>query len=300
MTLFWIIATLLVLACMALLVVPLVSENKAQLQDVSDKASNVVYFREQAGELQNQVNSGIISEQEAMALREELERKLLADVTDNDEEVQFSFHRTGVQQGLLAALLIPALAFPLYYKLGATTEMAITATLMSSESTHQDVLLALEEWVEKRPDNVQAMFMLGGQYRGEGRLNESVQTFRRLYEITGGHFQVAEELAQVLYLSEGRKITAEIRRLVNRVLAVDEMNATALSLQGVDAFHQEEYREAIRIWMLALNVETNPRSREELTTGIKEARQLLGEPTPEIRVQVNSDSVIELQIMPSS
>ena len=300
MTTFWLITALLVLFSMAMLVWPIVmpgNGGEEEGDDISDKETNITYFREQADELEAQVKAGLIATEEAEALRQELEKKLLADVAEKQEEVRQSGQRHNLSYAVALAVMIPVITLPLYFRLGATVELDVTDKLMSPTTTPEQTLAALEQWHSQRPDSAQAMFLLGGQYLGSGDVEQALTVYRRLYQSTDGHFQAAEQLAQTLYIAEGREITDEIRRLVASTLAVEEMSPTALGLQGVDAFRQGDYHEAIRIWSLALSVEQNPGVRDELSAGIRDAREQLGLPNVEVRVNVSLAP--ELQGLPA-
>lgn len=296
MTTFWILTLLLVLLCMALVIVPVIMPDRGSeaLEDVSDKETNVAYFREQLSELETQVRAGLVSEAEAVALKTELEKKLLTDVEDTREQAATA-QQSSPFAGVAMALMIPVLALPLYFKLGAATELDVTEKLMNPNATPEQTLSALEDWSAKRPDNVQAMYMLGSRYLADGDTDKSVSTFRRLYEQTDGHFQIAEQLAQALYVSREKTIDDEIRRLITSTLGVDEMSPTALRLKGIDAFRQENYREAIQTWTRALSVEPDSWVRDEMSAGIRNAREALGQPVAEVRVNVSlSEDLAEL------
>ncbi|MET4694519.1 c-type cytochrome biogenesis protein CcmI [Endozoicomonas lisbonensis] len=299
MTTFWLVTLLLVLLCMALVVAPFIGKDKSREDngEVSDKETNIACFHEQRAEIKAQANSGLISQAEAEALCAELEKKLLTDVTGNESETAQTGSRKALPYALTVAILIPVLALPVYLKLGASVELNATSILRNPETTAEETLLSLEEWHRKRPDNVQAMFLLGDRYRANGQMDEAVTVYRQLYQTTDGHFQAAEQLAQALYHAGDRVMTDEIRRLVATTLAVDESNATALSLNGVDAFQQDNFEEAISLWNQALQVEQNTIARQDLLAGIREARQQLGIPAAEVRVKVTLAP--ELQTLPA-
>ena len=77
MTQFWIIAAILTLSGLSLVVLPLWFRSRRTTdQDVSDKASNIAYFKEQEAELKKQLEQGLITVEDAELIRTELEKKL--------------------------------------------------------------------------------------------------------------------------------------------------------------------------------------------------------------------------------
>lgn len=284
MTQFWIVAALLVLVSMALILVPMARRGRST-QDISDRESNIAYFKEQEAELKTQVEQGLLTEEDAESIRLELEKKLLSDVEVSGTDSTFT---TDGNFGLamVLALLIPVLAVPLYMHLGAQTEIKVTEMLMEPGTSPQEMLTALEDWSEKRPDNGQALYMLGGRYMASGQMEKAVDAYRKLYEVTEGSAQAAAQLAQALFLAQQNTVNDEVRRLYKEALAQDEMNGTALGLSGIDSFEQEDYKGAIVAWSRALSVENDLAARDSLTAGISKARKLLGETVAEVRVNV--------------
>ena len=296
MTTFWLITTALVLFSMAMVLGPIImpaGNPTGDEEEVSDKESNIAYFREQTAELDAQLKAGLVSEEEVEGLRKELKKKLLADVNSKQDNFAGSYDRQqrdrqrNLPYALAAALLIPVMALPLYFKLGASLELDVAGKLNNPETTAAETLVALEQWSSKRPDNPQALFLLGSRHLADGNTDQAVSIYRQLYLSTDGHFQAAEQLAQALYLAGDRVMTDEIRRLVATTLAVDEMSPTALGLKGIDAFRQGKYQEAIQVWNQALSVEPNASARGELSARIRDARDRLGLSSPEVRVNVS-------------
>lgn len=97
---------------MALVVMPLCYRSRpAADQGVSDKASNIAYFKEQEAELKKQLDQGLVTPEDAELIRTELEKKLLEDMADKKEKPSY----TGTSNkglALFLAFLIPAMAVP--------------------------------------------------------------------------------------------------------------------------------------------------------------------------------------------
>lgn len=89
---FWIVAAVLSLTAMVFIVIPM-SRRDYQNDDVSEKDSNVAYYKEQQQELTAQVEQGLLSSDDAEAMRLQLERKLLSDLSGK-EETYFTLRRT--------------------------------------------------------------------------------------------------------------------------------------------------------------------------------------------------------------
>ncbi|AMO56318.1 cytochrome c-type biogenesis protein CcmH [Endozoicomonas montiporae CL-33] len=281
----WLMIFILALAGMGFALYPMLGRIKP-VSDVSSKESNVAYFREQEAELQAQVEQGLLTETTAEQMRSELEKKLLNDVSGSGQ-------RAGLELGnskaiaLFLAVLMPLTAVPLYMKLGATPELKISQLIQQSGVPSGELVEALEQWREKRPYNSQALYMLGSRYLSAGDTDRAVDAFQQLYLATGGAPQASAELAQSLYVAADYQMTDEVRRYYRETLHNDDNNAIALGLNGIDAFANGDYNEAIRVWNRALGVEADVGVRQSIMDGISEARARLGMPSPEVRINLS-------------
>ena len=294
---FWFSAVLLILAAIALTIVPLLVRRRSAV-DISAQETNIEQFREQQKELEAQRERGIISPSLAAEMRAELEKKLLSDVPDARRKTAkvFDIHPS-VGMSICLLLLIPLLAVSLYWKLGAQAELQVAEALAEPALNAESLLDTLESWHQSQPDNPQALYLLGGRYLALGRMNDSEQAYRRFYQLTGSD-QGAAQLAQVLYLINGNRFNAEVGQLLHEALTLNEFNTTALGMQGIAAFEQKDYAGALAVWDKALSVESDPVARESLLTGIHQARNMLGEPLPSVRVFVSLAP--ELQSLPGN
>ncbi|MCW7554159.1 c-type cytochrome biogenesis protein CcmI [Endozoicomonas gorgoniicola] len=291
---FWFSAGLLIMAAIALAAVPLLVKRRKS-SGTSAREANIEQFREQQKELEAQLSQGLIAPALANEMRAELEKKLLSDVPAGHRK-GFDV-RPGVVMSALIVLLIPLMALPLYWKLGAQTELQVAEALAKPELNSNSLLETLESWQQKKPDNPQALYLLGGRYLALGRMEDSVHAFRRFYQLTDSD-QGAAQLAQVLYLKNNSQFDAEVSQLLHEALTRNEFNTTALGMQGIAAFGLKDYAGALAAWDKAFSVETDPEARESLLTGINQAKKMLGEPLPSLRVMVSLAP--ELQSLPGN
>ena len=282
---FWILSGLLVLAAVALTVAPLLIKQRKVLNTTA-RDTNIAWFQEQLQELEKQLSEGVISEQERDALKTELEKNLLVDVVPEEKETTGYDTKPNRGMALALSILVLFLAVPLYWHLGAQTELLVAEVMNSPESDADKLLETLENWQEKQPENPQMLYLLGGRYLAAARIDEAVTVYRSFYQVSNNS-QAAALLAQVLFLQSNSRFTPEVDKLVHEALLKDEFNTTALGIQGIAAFEQQDYTTAISSWEKALSVETDPAARLSLSTGITKARSLSGVPFQGIRVKVD-------------
>ena len=287
---FWLIASVLIALAVLLAAWPLLKPAVASAH-VSDDAGNVSSFHDQLAELDHQVEQGLLTATVANQLKIELKKKLVDELGDEQNTAYSLLKKPGY--ACLIALIVPVFTVLLYDRLGASTEMVVVDAIEQGNLSEQ----VLKNWVAKRPENTQALFMLGSYYLRMGKLEEAVKTYRHLANISKGHPQVSANLAQALFLSNDNNVTAEVRNLYEHALQQDGQNTTALGLQGIDAFSNGNYEKALSAWQQALALEDDPTARQSLSAGINQAHALLGESVPAVRVIV--DMAPELEGLPA-
>ncbi len=282
---FWLVAALLIAIAVLISVWPLIKP-AVSVPGESEESANVASFRDQMADLDWQLQQGQVSADEAEKLKLELKKKLADELGDKQPASAYSLlKKPGF--ALLIALIVPVSTVILYFKLGATTEIAVVNAMQDGQLNSEQVETVLKNWVAKRPENNQALFMLGSHYLRVGKLDEAVTTYRYLASISNGHPQVTAELAQVLFLNSNNEVTPEIRELYQQTLLKDGQNTTALGLKGIDAFASGNYQGAIAAWQLALTHEVDPAARQSLSVGINQARSMLGDTVVALRVMID-------------
>ncbi len=299
MTEFWIVAALLILLAAGFVLWPLLRRQVDDAgDDISGESENVAHFQDQLADLEHQRQANLISDSESQRLKAELEKKLVEELEQEQTLSVHSARKTPVF-ALVLALLVPAMALPLYWELGAQTELNVQEVLTSNNATPESVQKTLEQWVDKKPENDKALFLLASHYMENGGLGKAENVYRKLFRVSNGHPQVAAELAQTLFLKQGNQVTDEVRRLYKRALAGDETNTTAMGLKGIDAFASANYQEAIKVWQTAMQYEASPAARQSLAQGINKAREMLGfKPANGIKVLI--DRSPELVALPNT
>ena len=297
---FWVIAFFLILFTGLVSVLPLLlRKNKQYTSSESEEQqhenANIISYKEHRVDIALRLSNCMLSREEYERLKLELDRKLLSELPNNTKVV-LSYLPSNIWLSICLSVLIPLGSLLLYSQLGAHAELEVIDMLNSSNSSIEQIITSIESWVKKHPNNTQAMYLLGNQYLTAGRLDDAVNVFLRLYEVSDKHPQVSAQLAQVLFLSSGQKISAEVTRLYRESLEMQPGNTTALGLKGIDDFQNNNFSSAAGAWQQILNEEKDLQIREALVSGITRARVMMGEKVIQVTVRVNISS--ELKSLP--
>lgn len=251
---------------------------------VDRQRQNIEIFRERVSELEAELDSGSLQQEEFEQLKLELERNLLQDA----QSVAAPRRRLQINKGTvvtvtLLAALVPVLAFGLYAKFGRAPdlELALNAqTLQGGDQarTLENALAMLESELKQRPENPEGWYMLATTYIGMERYAEGLDAFRKVMELlpqeAPQYAGVLGQYAQAMFFANGGKMDAEIRAVIERTLAIEPYEITVLGLLGIDAFEQQNYQAAIDYWSKGL-INADGQAAESLRSGIASAAEKL-------------------------
>ena len=236
------------------------------------------FYRQRQRELLNDREMGLISEEQMAELNAELDKQLL------EENAEFSA-RAGISRGpvlWLSLLLLPALALPLYDYLGYRLDyrlLDVQQQLFAADQPSEDDLHLFEALVDdilvRRPENAELLMTMASIRRQQGNYAEAVKYYERLLDLFPQDADILAQLAQARYLSANRVIDAQTRSLLERSLAVNPQQGTALGVLGIDAFAAGDYLNAITYWQ-RLQMGLDPQTGEAMViaAGLNEAKRL--------------------------
>lgn len=276
MTFFWITTGVLALAMAALLVMALL---RGQRNTGPAEAFDVQIYRDQLGEVDRDLQRGVISDEDAERLRTEISRRILA----ADAKVQ----STGVagQQpralGLTLAVLIGVGviggAFGLYMQLGApgygdlglASRMEMAKDARENRPSQQDaegqmptganpnvqpeyteLVQRLRGAVSERPNDIQGHVLLARSEAALGNYVAAYQAQERVVAIKGDAATGSDyaDLADMMVLAAGGYVSPEAERVLETALTRDPENGVAQYYMGLMMAQTGRPDIAFRLW----------------------------------------------------
>ncbi|MEP7295994.1 MAG: c-type cytochrome biogenesis protein CcmI [Burkholderiales bacterium] len=150
------------------------------------------------------------------------------------------------------------------------------AHALSEEQLHRMVEQAQDQ-VKRNAKDVSAWAMIAHSHDMLGEFSESAKAYAKLAELLPDDAQVLADYADALAVAQGRVLTGEPRRLIDRALALDASNLKALTLAGTEAFERKSYAGAARYWERARRASGDPAITRQIDSSIDEAKLLAGE-----------------------
>lgn len=294
----WLGITLLTLVALAFIFIPFIQAKRALVatENLDRTGKNIEIFQERLSELEAERVAGNLQDEDFNELKLELEKNLLEDASD--EALPVLAASIGSKQLVtvaLMALLIPVMAFGLYFQYGSARQLQMS--MEGSEQlpfengkqpTVEEAIQMLVTELDKNPENAEGWYILATTYMNLGEFEKGVSSFKRVLEIlpedAPQYVGVMGQYAQGLYFVKGGKMDEEVRQQIQRTLDREPLEVTALGLLGIDAFEQSRLEDAIGFWRKAL-LNAEPGAAESLKTGIQRALEQLaqeGKPIPDV------------------
>lgn len=262
----------------------LVDETKARLDE------NIRLFREHIAELGAQLGEGRIDQAQYDQLRLEQERTLLEDEASVRASLPIAGKRFGIKTLGAVAVVIIAGAWGLYQHLGSSADVEVYQAQQLKQKLDTEDLKAgrnpdpvrtrevnrlIEARLADSPDHLQYWFFLARNYMELNEFDRAVGAYQQVLERDKESPMVMAELAQAMFLRDGRQTNPAVNDLVAKVLKAEPDNTMALGLAGIDAFSKKDYVNAIKHWERVVKlVGAESPTGQSLAAGIEHAATL--------------------------
>lgn len=282
MTMFWIVAALLVAIALLFILLPLLRRGNERQLAASRSEANLSIYRDQLHELDADLATGTLDKSQYQSARSELEGRVL----DDAGAAEVPSAPAGGRWLIIAAVVaVPVLTVSLYLVLGkpAGLEPPKVAQVEPSNAVTKDKIEAmvaeLAQKLKEHPDDAEGWTMLGRSYGTLHRFKEAGDAYARAVALMPNNAQLLADYADVLAMVNGRSVQGEPEKILLQALKADPNNIKALALAGTAAFQRQDYRGAIGQWqkITGLVPPGSPVGRQ-VVNNINEARRLAGLP----------------------
>ena len=277
--LLWAILAAMTLAVTAALVTPLLRLRppRGRRADFDRQV-----YRDQLGELDADVERGVVTAAEAEAARIEIQRRLIATADGDGEAPAAAGAPRAVALGV--AVLVPAAALSLYLWLGdpgapAPKEPSRAAGAEAAPEAHEldTNIEKLRAHLASQSGDLQGWLLLARSLTVVGRHGEAAAAYRRAAAIEPGNFDVKAGAAEALVAASGGRVTPEARAGFREVLAARPGDPAARYYLALGKAQDGELRDAFDMWRsLLLDAPLDAPWREPLAQRVRELAARLG------------------------
>ena len=277
-TTFILAAALLLLVVLAILVLPLWRAPKPK-SAVDRQQANLEIFRTQLDELDRDRSQGLLGEGDFEQARNELQRRLLAEVQPQPETPPPREIRSGRKTALALLVAIPLAAASGYAVLGQPQGLDALQTKARVTPQEIEVMLArLVDKLNKNPGDTQGWAMLARSYKALGRYAESAEAYSHTGVLLDSDAVLLADYAEVLGQVHGGSLAGKPSELIARALMIDPNEPQALFLAGAAATDRQDFPDVIDYWgRLLLQLEPGSEDARSLEAAVSKAREIVAQ-----------------------
>ena len=281
MTVFWSLATVMVVVALLFVLPPLL--RKRELPAVSRDELNTEVIKAQLAELDADLAAGKLDQNQYATARTDLEQELLYDLSTTGPAQHEP--RSGRWATLLIIPALPLCAVLLYQQLGSIDlidKLQQVRTLQSQTVEQQlasieDMVAGLAARLQQQPDDLEGWTMLARTYNILERYREAETAYENVLRLGGENAGVLTAYADAMAMADDGTFTDKSGALLTRALELDPNNVKGLWLTGHWKNQSGAHAEAIRYWQkAALLLPDDGQDKAVITGQIQQAQQQLG------------------------
>ncbi len=229
----------------------------------SERGQALAIYRDQLGEVERDLDRGVIADTEAAAARTEISRRLIRAGQEDAEEGAAG--GSGVRRFATIAIIAMPLAALVFYLFVGSPEMPAEplAARLNAPTDKQDIptlVARIEAHLATNPDDAKGWQILAPVYLRLGRFDEAVKAYRNVVRLVGSTADTESDLGEAMVGANGGVVTAEAHAAFERA-AKDDATAVRPRFYLALALGQAGKKdEAIAAWqaLLAGAPETAP------------------------------------------
>ncbi len=250
MTLWFVFALMTVAAIFAVLW-PLSRGGRLQ-----SEGSEAAVYKDQLGEIDRDLASGLIGSSEAEAARVEISRRLLAARDSQDGPPIASSTKLRRSAAILALVGLPIMAVAIYLPLGSPGlgdfPLAQRAPAPDASQPFENMVAQVQAHLEKNPTDGRGWNVLAPVLARLGRFDEAVRAYRNSITYNGDSPERRSDLGEALAAAAGGVVTAEAKVEFERAIALNADEVKASYFLGLAAEQDGRGSEAASIWRAML------------------------------------------------
>ena len=283
MTVFLIIAALLIAGASMAVMPALLGKGNANKRHVLRDEINLSVLRDQMHELDADLAAGTINVAGYASAKTELERRVAEDVQEKVASVVVTPSKPW--SAAVIGLSIPLIAISLYFYLGTPAAfdaptLAAAAEAAPAVSAEQIAAMVakLEQKLKENPDDADGWYMLARSNYVLKKYSQSADAYAKLVKLVPGDANLLANYADVLAMAQNQSLLGEPEKLLHKALEIDPKNLKALALAGSAAFDRRDFTTAVVHWKkVLLLVPADSEAARSAAGGISQAQRLAAE-----------------------
>ena len=213
--LFWLIIAVLVIIAVLIVVLPLLKSAPAIADD--SEQQNIAIARQRLHELKQQLEDGVLTEEQYQLQYQELQQCLNDDLAYKPQTTAANSNGRWVIPVIL--LNLPLFSVFLYFDLADPNALQKQQVQQQQSSNLDEVNRLIPQIIERlkqNPDDLQGWFMLGRSYKFVERYQEAAKVFGKIYSLQPENPEAILNYAETLAVINNGKLSGEPANLAYR------------------------------------------------------------------------------------
>ena len=313
---FWLAAGALILLAAVIILWPFLRTAKAA-NEVKQRELNITIYRQRLAELDQELASGYLNQEQYDSARAELEDNLLTDVELEPEE-ESTKPVTKPRQGLavlaVSAVVVPAFAIYIYLQVHdpdlrpGHLSNAPPATMAMPDLGDLSVMAQqMESRLGDSPEDAEGWIMLGRTYGFMEQYEDAARAFGRAHSILGDEADLNVSYAEHLMLASMGAFTPQANALLDTALELDPNHPNALWLKAISHFQTNNFPVSMELLERLLPlVQGDSESEQVVRSAMDDVRDALRQssaspapapvPAPQTRLESSETASIRVQV----
>ena len=283
MVVFSTVAFLLIVAALLFLLPPLL-QRQVSKEVIERKQLNIMLYKDQLVELEADLKSGVITQDQFDQAHADLERSLLQDVSDDDSEKQPTTTVSGKIAAVIIGVSVPILSVGMYAYLGEgkvgfdPENFRPGMTTEGHEGTLEQQVRKLQDHVQQNPEDLEGWVMLARSYYFLKQYQAASDAFARSVAMTSEQNPgLLADYADALAMASGRNMAGKPYDLVKKALSIDPNHQKSLWLAATATYQAQDYKTTLDYWLtLRKQFPEGSDNYVQMTRNIAEVKQFLG------------------------
>ena len=250
-TLFWAAAAAAIVLALAFVLPVLMRNSNAERSKAARRDINLAVYRDQMKDLNNELSSTQLSQEQFLASKLELETRAAEDALA--EEDRAAVPVASRRLGFTLAAVLPVAAIAMYAWLGNPGALIAQGgeqnnPALAAQPSEADVLKmiqSIEARAQANPTDGEVWEALANANAMMGRWPESLQAFQKALELSPTKPAVMSGYAEALAMTSNMVLAGKPIEMVQQALKADPNDIKALELAGIYAFQNEEFAQAV-------------------------------------------------------
>lgn len=250
-TLFWGVAAAAVALALAFVLPFLLRHSNVERSKAARREINLAVYRDQMKDLNAELSSAQLSQEQYLASKLELETRAAEDALAHEDSAPVPV--ASRRLGFTLAAVLPAAAIGLYVWLGnpgaliavANGPAALSAGAETTEADILQMIQQIEARAQANPTDSQAWEALATANAMMARWPEALKAYEKTYELLPTKPSVLSGYAEALAMTGNLVLAGRPIELVNMALRTDPNNPKGLELAGIHAYQNGEFAQAV-------------------------------------------------------